>query len=96
MNTTTQPGPLEVRLSDQLGPERAKWYARGQDWALTSALSDPWPEWMSDDIANAYADGAMAGVAEERKRIRAALMDMHARTSDHNYYHCAAVELFGA
>lgn len=95
--TANDPGASPA-LSDQLGPasERAKWYARGQDWALTSALSDPGPEWISDDIANAYADGAMAAIVAERKRVRAALMDMHARTSDHNYYHCAAVELFGA
>jgi hypothetical protein len=37
-----------------------------------------------------------AAVAAERERIRAALMDMHRKTADHNYYHCAAVTLFGA
>ena len=34
-------------------------------------------------------------VAAERERIRVALMDMHSKCSDHNYYHCAAVQLFG-
>ena len=34
------------------------------------------------------------GVAEERERIRAALMDMHRKTVDHNYYAYAANMLF--
>lgn len=38
---------------------------------------------------------AARAVEAERERIRAALMDMHRRTADHNYYHFAANQLFG-
>ena len=38
-----------------------------------------------------------AAVAEERKRLRAALMELHANADGtHNYYHYAVVKLFGA
>jgi hypothetical protein len=66
-----QATPAKVRLTDGLGPadpERAKWYERGQSWALADALSSTKPEWVADDIANAYADGAMSALRAERSR----------------------------
>lgn len=91
-NTTKTPADAGPDSSEQLGqePERAKWYARGHEWALTSALSDPGPEWMSDDIANAYADGAMAAVAVERGKLIAAVGALHmAQTINHQNYPAA-------
>ena len=44
-------------------------------------------------FAREYATKA---VAEERERIKAALLAMHERSKQsHNYYACAAVEIFG-
>ena len=50
---------------------------------------------MSKQPSTPPADAA-AQVAAERERIKAALMAMHERSKQsHNYYACAAVEIFG-
>jgi hypothetical protein len=39
-----------------------EWHARGQDWALSDAMSGSLPnDWTTGDIARAYAAGARAG-----------------------------------
>jgi hypothetical protein len=51
---------------------------------------------MEDEFRADFAAALQEAAAKERERIRAALMDMHRKTADHNYYHCAVVTLFGA
>lgn len=60
----------EVCSSEGLGlePERAKYCARGLGWALANALTSPAENWTAQDVANAYADGALETVAAERER----------------------------
>lgn len=92
-------------------PEPLAWhcYWRGDNdsasWDQWHDASDPMPEkWDSeapDEVTPYYtADelreyGARCSAAE-RERLRAALMEMHvAAKGQHNYFQCAAVELFG-
>lgn len=67
--------------------------------AIVDAVQDEWeygglgPETIYGEFA---VEVARRAVSAERERIKAALMDMHDKTSGrHNYFHCAAVEFFG-
>lgn len=98
MNTEATPGALGS--TEVLGPWG--WHARDGGAAYPAATVDTWPAHNKKRfIEPVYSHAALMtavhlAVAAERERIRAALLEMHARTDAHNYYKCAAVELFGA
>ncbi len=74
MNSTEQPGPLEVRLSDQLGPAvRAAfeaWAAKAwgrEAYRHTSATSGEWDAWQA---ATLHERNRAATVCWDEHRIR--------------------------
>ncbi len=79
MNTTTQPGPLEVRLSDQLGPAPERTYTRTQLLAAIEAERHACSiaVWMTlhDALADDADDKGLEGwlrEAEQRVKNRSA------------------------
>lgn len=80
----------------------------GAENAAVEEYFNAWPpldNWMQRDMfAKGFQRGWTAGqqygyveaVKTERKYMRDALMAMHEKSKGHhNYYHCAAVEIFG-
>ena len=81
MNETTQPGPLEVRLSDQLGPEER---------AKLDALLDHIYEYgtTAEGVLLRAAQLCQAAKAKERERCAKLCDEEHKRddlTGDYRY-----------
>lgn len=76
MNTTTQPGPLEVRLSDQLGlpPERADF----EGWANVAGFGERDASgkfWFYRNGGDGMLEAYIAGAGEQRARDARATRD---------------------